>query len=243
MRLLKRCLLWFGATVLGLIALAAAVVIWPDPLFAYSAGSGKIIAHSDQPIPAAGGEALLRDCEALLARSPLKAESAHYHLYVTNADWRHYLYFYPDLKAAGLAYGFANTAFLSGADFATGRHVKWSYVTTPPRTLAFFCAHELTHIVEKEHLGVIASESQPAWVHEGFADYVGIEHRQSFDELNAALGTREADVPMMMAYGSYPRFRLLVTYFLEKKGRTVDELMHTKLTYEQAMARMRADKT
>lgn len=243
MRLLKRCLLWSGATVLGLIALAAAVVIWPDPLFAYSAGSGKIIVHSDRPIPAAGGEALLRDCEALLARSPLKAEGAHYHLYVTNADWRHHLFFAQHPEAGGVAYfyGFGGSAFLAGANFNTGRLIKWGYVTTPPRTLAFFCAHELTHLVEGERLGVIASERQPTWVHEGFADYVGIEHRQSFDELNAALGDRPTDVPMMMAYGSYPRFRLLVTYFLEKKGWSVDELMRTKLTYEQAMALMRAD--
>ena len=46
---------------------------------------------------------------------------------------------------------------------------------------------------------------------------------------------------MMMAYGSYPRFRLLVTSFLENKGWTVDQLMYTKLTYDQAMAMMRAD--
>jgi len=242
MRIFKRILLWCGLALVALIALAATLIVWPDPLFAYSAGRGKIIVRSDQPIPAAGGEKFLRDCEALLARSPLKAESAHYHIYVTNADWRHYLFFLPDLKAGGVAYG-RNTAFLSGADFATGRHVKWTYVTTPPRTLAFFCAHELTHIVENEHLGAIAAARQPTWVHEGFADYVGIEKRQSFDELKSALGDREVDVPMMMAYGSYPRFRLLVTYFLEKKGWTVDQLMRTTLSYDDAMAQMRANKT
>jgi hypothetical protein len=45
----------------------------------------------------------------------------------------------------------------------------------------------------------------------------------------------------MMAYGSYPRFRLLVTYFLEKKGWSVDELLHSKLSYDDATALMRAD--
>jgi hypothetical protein len=243
MRLLKRILLLSGATLLALVALAMTLVVWPDPLFAYSAGSGKVIVHSDQPIPAAGGEKFLRDCEALLARSPLKAEGAHYHIYVTNTDWRHHLFFLPNPKAGGLAYSIGGTAFLSGANFTTGQHVKYTYVTTPPRTLAYFCGHELTHLVVKEHLGLTASESQPSWVHEGFPDYVGIEKRQSFDELNAALGDRETDVPMMMAYGSYPRFRLLVTYFLEKKGWSVDELMHTKLSYHQAMALMRTDKT
>src|SRR5438477_576563 len=141
MRLLKRFLVWSGAALAALIAIATSLIIWPDPLFAYSAGAGKIIVHSDQPIPAAGGEKFLSDCEALLARSPLKAESAHYHLYVTNADWRHHLFFSPRPEASGLAYfyGFGGSAFLTGANFDTGRRIKWGYVTTPPRTLAFFC--------------------------------------------------------------------------------------------------------
>jgi hypothetical protein len=239
MRLLKRILLWSGVTLVALIAIAATLIIWPDPLFAYSAGTGKIIVRSDQPIPAAGGEKFLHDCEALLARSPLKAESAHYHVYVTNADWRHYLYFLPDLKAGGLAY--AGDAFLSGANFVTGRHIKWSYVTTPPRTLAYFCAHEVTHLVVTEHLGLAAALKLPVWVREGLPDYVAIDRRQSFDQLNAALGDREVDVPMMMAYGGYPRFRLLVTYFLEKKGWSVDARLHTKLNYDDATALMRTD--
>lgn len=241
MRLLKRVLLWSGVALMALIAVAATLIVWPDPLFAYSAGSGKIIVRSDQPIPAAGGKKFLSDCEALLARSPLKADSAHYRIYITNTDWRHHLYFLPSPVAGGVAYSVGGTAFLSGANFVTGRHVKYSYVTTPPRTLAYFCAHELTHLVVKEHLGLFASEHQPTWVHEGVPDYVAIEQRQSFDQLNAALGDREADVPMMMAYGSYPRFRLLVTYFLERKGWSVDELMRTKLSYDEAMALMRAD--
>jgi hypothetical protein len=241
MRLMKRILLWSGVMLAALIAIAATLIIWPDPLFAYSAGSGKIIVRSDQPIPAAGGEKFLSDCEALLTRSPLKAESAHYHIYVTNTDWRHHLYFLPAPMAGGVAYSIGGTAFLSGANFVTGRHVKYSYVTTPPRTLAFFCAHELTHLVVKEHLGLIASESQPTWVHEGFPDYVAIEKRQSFEQLHAALGDRAVDVPMMMAYGSYPRFRLLVTYFLEKKGWSVDARLHTKLNYDDATALMRTD--
>jgi hypothetical protein len=234
-------LFWSAATLLALIAMAAALISWPDPLFAYSAGAGQIIVRSDQPIPAAGGEKFLRDCEALLARSPLRAENAHYHIYVTNTGWRHHLYFMPNPQAGGLAYSVGEIAFLSGANFVTGRHVKYAYVTTPPRTLAYFCAHELTHIVVKQHLGLIASESQPTWVHEGFPDYVAIEQRQSFEALNAALGDREADVPMMMAYGSYPRFRLLVTYFLEKKGWSVDQLLRSRLSYDDAMALMRAD--
>jgi hypothetical protein len=52
---------------------------------------------------------------------------------------------------------------------------------------------------------------------------VGIENRQSFEELRNALGDHPVDVPMRKSYGSYPRYRLLVSYFLEKRaGRLVN---------------------
>ncbi len=243
MRLIKRTLLWCGMTICAVLLTFCGLVAWPSPLFAYTASSGKIVVASDEPIPAAGGERFLRDCERLLARSPLTAESERYRIYVTNEAWRHRLYFSPAPDAGGVAYFycFGGNAFLSGANFETGRLIKWGYVTTPPRTLAYFCAHELTHIVVGEHLGVIASERQPKWVHEGFPDYVAIEHRQSFDELRDALGDRPVDIPMMQKYGAYPRFRPLVTYFLEKQGWSADELLRTKLTFDEAMALMRAD--
>ena len=52
---------------------------------------------------------------------------------------------------------------------------------------------------------------------------------------------RTVDIPMMMKYGSYPRYRLLVTYFIEKKGWSVDQLLQTRLTEDEATEIMRAD--
>jgi hypothetical protein len=46
---------------------------------------------------------------------------------------------------------------------------------------------------------------------------------------------------MMVRYGSYPRYRLLVTFFLERKGWSVDQLLNTRLTDEEANEMMRAD--
>jgi hypothetical protein len=118
--------------------------------------------------------------------------------------------------------------------------VHWGYVGTPPRTLAWLCAHELTHLITSEHLG-LARFRVPQWAFEGLADYVGIENRESFEQLRNALGDRPVDIPMMVNYGSYPRYRLLVTFFIERKGWSVDQLLHTRLTAEQADEIMRAD--
>jgi hypothetical protein len=242
-RAIKRAALCGGATLVILFLSLIGIISWPKPLFAFSLSVGKITVASDRPIPAGGGERLLRDCERLLERSPLTAKSREYRLYVTNADWRHRLFFVGSPNAGGVAYNLSlrSNAFLSGADFETGRLIKWGYVTTPPRTLAYFCAHELTHVVTGEHTGLIGFLRLPEWVREGFADYVAIEHRQSFEQLRDALGERPVDIPMMQTYGSYPRYRLLVTYFIEKQGWSVEQLLNTRLTTDEALAIMRAD--
>jgi hypothetical protein len=242
-RTIRRVLLLSGAALAGVFLSIVGLMAWPEPLFAFSIGAGKIIVASDRPIAPDGGERLIRDCGRLLERSPLKAESPHYHLFVANEDWRHRLFFlvHPDAGGIEFYFGFRGTAFVSGADFDTDRHVKWSYVTTPPRTLAYFCAHELTHIVIDEHIGVIGKLRLREWVHEGLPDYVAIANRPSFEQLRDALGERPVDVPMMQAYGSYLRYRLLVTYFLDKKGWSVEQLLNTRLTADEATAIMRAD--
>lgn len=244
LRAIKRTLLWTTAA-LGTAALTlGALITWPEPLFAFSLGSGKIIVASDRPIPPTGGERFLRDCERLLDRSPLKAKRNRYWLYVTNDNWRQRLFFVPHPDAWGFAwyYGFGGHAFVSGADFESGRVIHWGYIGTPPRTLAYLCAHELTHVIAWDYLGLDRLHV-PRWVWEGLPDYVGIENRETFDELRDALGDRPVDIPMRVQYGSYPRYRLLVTYFIEKKGWSVDQLLQTRLTEDEATEIMRASET
>jgi hypothetical protein len=238
LRAIKRTLLWTAMAIASVTVSLAALITWPRPLFAFSLGAGKIVVSSDRPIPSAGGERFLRDCEKLLDRSPLKATRPQYRLYVTNEDWRQRLLFIPHREAWG--YAWTDHAFLSGADFERGRVVHWGYVGTPPRTLAYLCAHELTHIVAWEHTG-LDRVHVPTWVWEGLADYVGIEHRETFEELRDALGDRPVDIPMRAKYGSYPRYRLLVTYFIETKGWSVDRLLQTRLTEGAAAEIVRTD--
>lgn len=241
-RMIKRALLWTYSA-LGCVTISlAALIFWPDRLFAYSLQDGKIVVASDRPIPALGGERFLHDCERLLERSPLKSERHEYRLYVTNARWRQRLFFLPHPDAWGIAYPpyLGGNAFLTGADFNTGRVVHWGYIGPPPRTLAYLCAHELTHVIAGEHLG-IRRFLVPQWAWEGLADYVGIEHRDTFERLRDALGDRPDDTPMRVKYGSYPRYRLLVTYFIEKKGWTADQLLATRLTTDAAIQVMNAD--
>jgi hypothetical protein len=242
LRLITRTLL-SACLALAISALSlCALITWPEPLFAFLAGSGRIVVFSDRPIPLAGGERFLRECDRLLDRSPLKAGGRQYRIYVTNDDWRQHLFFFPQPERWGFTWYpcFRGHAFLSGAEFDRGRIVHWGYVGTPPRTLAALCAHELTHVIAWEHIG-LARWHVPQWVWEGLPDYVAIENRETFDQLRGALGDRPVDTSMQVKYGSYPRYRLLVTYFIEKKGWSVDQILQTRLTEDEATTIMRAE--
>ena len=241
-RAIKRSLVWVSVAVSSVALSLGALITWPGPLFAFSLGSGRIVVASDHPIPSGGGERFLRDCERLLERSPLEPKSRQYRLYVTNDAWRQRLFFIPRPERWGFAWypGFGGHAFLSGADFESGRVVHWGYVGIPPRTLAALCAHELTHVIAWEHIG-LGRLHVPQWVWEGLPDYVALEDRETFEQLRDALGDRPVDTPMRVKYGFYPRYRLLVTYFIEKKGWSVDQVLQTRLTEDEATAIMRAD--
>lgn len=228
-----------GAAV-ALVLVTIGLMAWPDPLFAYTAGAGRITIASDQPIPSEGGGRLIAQCEQLLERSPLQAESRQYRLYVANADWRHRLFFLTVPAAGGVVYfPLGRHAFLSGADFEAGRLVKSGRRIDPPRTLAYYCAHELTHTAIGDRIGLAGLLWLPDWVGEGLPDYVAIGERGSFERLDAALGDRPVDIDMMRAYGAYPHYRLLVTYFIEKRGWSAEQLLQTRLSYVEAVALMR----
>jgi hypothetical protein len=69
-------------------------------------------------------------------------------------------------------------------------------------------------------------------------DYVAMDSRE---QLRDALGDRPEAVPMRVKYGFYPRDRLLVTYFIEKQGWSVDQLLQTRLTEDEAIEIMHTD--
>ena len=73
----------------------------------------------------------------------------------------------------------------------------------------------------------------PVWVREGIADYVAMPP-ESAATLFSKIGERDADLAMMRAYGVYAPYRLLVTYFLEEAGWSIDQLLASDLTLEEA---------
>lgn len=240
-RLVKK-VVWFLTPVSILVGIfILAPLLYPDPLFPYRLEVEGFGIQSDQPIPIDGATQFLKEVDARMSRSPLSMQMPPMTVYVPNAAWlRNWLW----LIVPGNAGGFVvvpitrQHTFFSGADFLTNELIAPSgYRIQPPRTLAYYGAHEFTHIATFNTLGLVDYYLLPAWVREGLADYVAMP-RERASSLYARIGQNDADIEMMKAYGVYAPFRLLVTWLLEEEGWSVDQLLTTRLSLEEARARV-----
>ena len=231
---------WRGSLfALMAILFVALPLVFPKPLFSHSVTVGELSVHSDRPIPQAEGEQFLQEVQQKLAQSPIEADGMPMQIYITNTEWRwRWLWIVPNKDAGGFVAAPVTRrhTFFSGANFYTDELISpTGYRTQPPRTLDYFGAHELTHVATLETLGLIQFYQTPTWVIEGIADYVAMPPESAAD-LYAKIGEQDADLAMMRAHGVYAPYRLLVTYFLEEEGWSIDQLLATDWTLGEARA-------
>jgi hypothetical protein len=213
--------------VLGLVAIATAyltLLVAPDPLFAYEERGRFIEVHSDEALPPEARD-VIAIAEARVERSPLFDASREHHVYVCNTRWRWSLFSRWDSGAGAIAMApIGRSVFTREARFERDRLVSASgREPDPPRTLAYYLAHEVTHTMTADRLGSAYFEL-PVWVREGYADYVGRGETFDYDETRARwlAGDRELDPE---ASGFYLRYVLLVAHLLDREGWSVERLL------------------
>jgi hypothetical protein len=219
----------FVAGIIGISALYLILLRHPGLFFHYSFAQDGITLHSDQPIPGGSAAQVLRDVAERLSRSPLFPEDPrwHAHVYICNHNWRFILFANIRYKVGGLAYPpLSNNIFLRAAHIDANRLVGPSGQEVPgERTLAYFIAHEITHTLIADELGSARYWSVPAWKNEGYADHVAkgpdFHYQRALDRYRS--GEREMDP---IKSGLYLRYQLLVDFLLERRGKSVHELLY-----------------
>ena len=224
MRLLRRVV--FGC--LGGVALvcvaATGILAYPQPLFAYHVAQGRLDLYSDRPFDPKRGRQVLADIERRIAPSPLN-DDKKYRIFIANADWRNRLVFLWSYGAGGVNYYPLQNVFIRAADVDADRVRKRSgALVEPPRTLAYFGAHEIGHSLVAAKLGALAHQRLPTWVREGLADYIAFGGEVEIDELARGLRLSAPDLDPQRS-GLYARYRLLVAYLLERENWTIGELL------------------
>ena len=239
MRIIRHLVLGCVSAVMLLGASAAAVLAYPQPLFAYHAERGALQLWSDRPFDVAKVDDVLADVERRIARSPLPLGAGPHRVFIANAEWRRRLVFLWNSGAGGVNYYPLRNVFIRHSDVDGDRVLGNAGPVPPPRTLAYFAAHEIGHSLIGERVGALANHRLPLWIREGLADYIGFGAAVDIDALTRALIADEVQMNPQLT-GLYARYRLLVAYFLEREGWSVDRLLGSNLPQEVAEQRLLA---
>jgi hypothetical protein len=237
MRLARRLL----SLLLLLGAAYVAILAFPQPNFSYRATHGQFDVFSDRPIPPQIAS-VLDDVRRRIERSELYDSGQRFRIFFCNDDWRMALYSQRFSSAAG---GIADTwltrnVYIRRSDIAANRLFAptGTLADAADRPLAYFIAHEATHVMESRAFGRLVSVRAPTWLLEGYADYIG---KASFDREDNRRRLLAGD-PLLdpATIGIYRRHHLLVATLIERDRLTVHRLFAEPPDEDELIERVRA---
>jgi len=219
---------WLRRTLLTLTAAAVVygvVLRFPQAVFAYSTQADNVVLHARSPLPSEAA-AIAAEAGRRIKRSPLYAAETTYDVFLCDTPAL-FAFFAPINRSVG---GIADV-YLSRHVFLRPSRIERDRLIGPSgreasgdRTLTYFIAHEITHIMTVRRLGPLGYMHLETWQREGYADYVGkggaFDFEATLRDFNAG-----ADALDPKRSGLYLRYHLLVAHLLDQKGMTVDALL------------------
>jgi hypothetical protein len=246
--LTRRRLAWVAvvsiATITVVIALYLILLCHPGMFFRHAFAQSDFFLYSDEPIPLGPAERVLDEVALRLARTPLYHHSSgkNFRIYLCNQKWRFVLFANTRYHVGGLTYPpITNNIFLRTSHIDVDRLVGPSGQEVPgERKLSYYITHEIMHTLMASELGAARFWSLPTWKGEGYADYIGKGGRFDYDDVVEKLrnGARELNPRQS---GLYLRYHLLIAYLLDRKGKSVSELLRDDFDPAQLEAEILAD--
>lgn len=194
------------------------VLVKQAPLFFPHHASYKgLHLYSDRPFEESDLVPILTEVHQRLSDSPIYNPDRDRSAFICNDEWKEKLYLGGLGRIGGRAYlRAAPHVFFTKAD------IKNDALLSPrgrpiaaPRTLTYYLAHEFTHVLLGEHLGMTRFEALPDWVFEGYPDYVGLGPGYTVAQAKQAYENRDPRVHGTLAE-DYLRYGLMVATYLEK---------------------------
>ena len=234
---LRRVALTLVAVVAGYVAL----VVHPQPLFAYTLQRGNLVLHARHPLPPEATP-MLDDALARVSRSPLYVASRTHHVFLCDTSALFDLFTLWNYKSGGVTNTWLNgNVFIRPANVRRGRVIGRSGVEKGgERTLAYYVAHEVTHAMSADRVGRWRLSRLAAFQREGYADYVAFARPVDLRRGRADLEANTYDMDPSRS-GHYDRYRLLVGYLLQRRNLSVDEVLARPLDRATIEAELAAD--
>lgn len=228
-----------GLSAGGLFASYVALVLHPQPLFAYSQQRGNVVLYARSPLPPRSS-ALLDDVQSRISTSAIYDAEREHHVFLCDTPALFGLFTLWNYKSGGVTALWANSnVFIRPSRVERDRVIGASGVEKGgDRTLAYYIAHEVTHAMTADRIGRYACYQLAAFQREGYADYVAFAR-----PVDVARGRRDllADTVDMdpRRSGHYDRYRLLVGYLLQERHYSVDDLLGARLERSKVEAELR----
>jgi hypothetical protein len=223
------------AAFLGLVSSYLLVLAEPALLFAAKTERGRFRVHSDE-VPAPALQRVLDRSAALLEASPLDAPALVQRFYLCGDKWKGNLLAPGSSSALAVNHRLLGTIVVNGGDVERDR-IRSSVAPDLERTLSGVLAHEATHTLIREHLGLVASMRLPAWVKEGYCDYVSGESTLPLARARAMIAEGRSESSHLFFYA---RAHLLVRYLLEVEGWSVSELLERRIGADEVEEKLRS---
>src|SRR5262249_25089408 len=151
--------------VLAPVAIGVAILVHPQPAFAYHVQSGRLFLFSDQPFDTEKSKSLLAEVDRRLRLASLDHGNGGHRIFVANSYWHARLVFLWNFGAGGVNYyPLTRNVFIRESDIDNNRVMRTAGPVPPPRTFAYYAAHEVAHSLTGEAAGPLAYHSLPAWI-------------------------------------------------------------------------------
>lgn len=185
--------------------------------FPYSRQIGPHRVYSEEPITRSVA-AVVSNGDALARRSAIAEPAPHQPIFLTRGGWRWRWLALTASDAFAFSRAFSEVIVVNRSEPASDA-VFTSRQVGSKRALSATIAHEMTHGAIRSRFGVLADWRYPAWLREGYSDYVAGESSLS-DKVASQLIANGRSHPALV----YWLGRKRVETELERNGLSVDAL-------------------
>lgn len=223
----------FGKIILVIIFLVIIYILtlcFPQPFFKNKVTVGNITVYSDGEIPFEINQ-IVKTAESRIKKSAIYKENIKPKIFIANNYWRWKYFTNTHYKVGGLAYVLVDNIFFRKVDIKNNRlYGNSGKVAAGDRTLDYFMAHEITHLLEFKSRPCYKYSIKENWIQEGYSEYIGHNSQNYEDSLKYYL-----EVPENSGAKRYTRLRTMVTYLLEKEKINVDDIWNKTNDYDSIL--------
>ncbi|GHT10586.1 hypothetical protein AGMMS4956_02160 [Bacteroidia bacterium] len=232
-RRLSRPLKIANYTISGIVVLYVILIAYPNPFFEYSYKYKNFKIHSTHLLGDSIDSILDRATNHLYC-SEINTDVTH-NIYFCNSFAR-YSFFAPiSRRAFAVNYPIFNTIFIAKCDIANDSVYKNNIKDNYTKKLSGTIAHEATHTLIKEKIGLRRFIMLPKWKNEGYCEYIAHNNANATKEAKEYLIVNKNNHKLG---ADYRRYYYAVAYLIEIEKMSFDDIVTTNLSLEQVLEKI-----